>query len=213
MSIQMVGWVLDQHIMDPVAKLCLVSIANAHNNTTGQCNPSYAVIASEASCSRRTVIRKVQWLQECGYIEISEVKYGHRNGANSYRIVTEGGDNLTLGGGDRLSPGSDTCDTRGGDTAVTHKEPETRTGKEPINRRGARLPKEWVPSDQGKEFAQEQGVDWQKEILVFRDYWVAKPGQGGVKLDWEATWRNWIRKTGKGRVKTGAEKIREALRG
>lgn len=27
----------------------------------------------------------------------------------------------------------------------------------------------------------------------FRDYWVAKPGKDGVKLDWLATWRNWVR--------------------
>jgi hypothetical protein len=27
----------------------------------------------------------------------------------------------------------------------------------------------------------------------FRDYWVAKPGKDGVKLDWAATWRNWVR--------------------
>jgi len=28
----------------------------------------------------------------------------------------------------------------------------------------------------------------------FHDYWIAKPGQGGVKLDWLATWRTWVRK-------------------
>jgi hypothetical protein len=27
----------------------------------------------------------------------------------------------------------------------------------------------------------------------FRDFWIAKAGTGGVKLDWQATWRNWIR--------------------
>jgi len=27
----------------------------------------------------------------------------------------------------------------------------------------------------------------------FRDYWIAKAGKDGVKLDWLATWRNWIR--------------------
>ena len=26
------------------------------------------------------------------------------------------------------------------------------------------------------------------------DYWCAKPGADGTKLDWEATWRNWLRK-------------------
>jgi len=27
----------------------------------------------------------------------------------------------------------------------------------------------------------------------FRDYWHAKAGRDGVKLDWPATWRNWCR--------------------
>ena len=27
----------------------------------------------------------------------------------------------------------------------------------------------------------------------FLDYWIAIPGQRGVKLNWKATWRNWVR--------------------
>jgi anti-sigma-K factor RskA len=27
----------------------------------------------------------------------------------------------------------------------------------------------------------------------FRDYWSAKAGSGSTKLDWQATWRNWVR--------------------
>lgn len=29
---------------------------------------------------------------------------------------------------------------------------------------------------------------------TFADYWTAQPGQKGVKLDWLATWRNWLRR-------------------
>ena len=29
----------------------------------------------------------------------------------------------------------------------------------------------------------------------FKDYWISQPGQKGVKLDWFATWRNWVRNT------------------
>ncbi len=31
----------------------------------------------------------------------------------------------------------------------------------------------------------------------FKDFWKAKPGKDGTKLDWFATWRNWIRSTQK----------------
>ncbi len=30
--------------------------------------------------------------------------------------------------------------------------------------------------------------------LAFRDFWIGKPGSGGTKLNWQATWRNWVRK-------------------
>jgi len=29
----------------------------------------------------------------------------------------------------------------------------------------------------------------------FKDYWISQAGQKGVKLDWFATWRNWVRST------------------
>ena len=35
----------------------------------------------------------------------------------------------------------------------------------------------------------------------FKDFWTSKPGQAGKKLDWPATWRNWVRdKVGKGQT-------------
>lgn len=34
----------------------------------------------------------------------------------------------------------------------------------------------------------------QRVFLVFADYWRAKPGAGGRKMDWIGTWRNWCRK-------------------
>lgn len=32
-----------------------------------------------------------------------------------------------------------------------------------------------------------------READKFRDYWIARPGAGGRKLDWFATWRTWVR--------------------
>ena len=39
------------------------------------------------------------------------------------------------------------------------------------------------------------GVDLESEHRKFIDYWIAQPGQKGVKTDWAATWRNWIRRS------------------
>jgi hypothetical protein len=36
-------------------------------------------------------------------------------------------------------------------------------------------------------------LDPQATFAMFRDYWTARPGKDGRKLDWAATWRNWVR--------------------
>ncbi len=38
------------------------------------------------------------------------------------------------------------------------------------------------------------GVSASQAFQRFRDYWIAIPGAKGTKLDWFATWRNWIRR-------------------
>ena len=62
--------------------------------------------------------------------------------------------------------------------------------------RGSRLPAGWSPPQEGIDFALEKiGRDRaREELLKFRDYWSAQPGARGVKLNWLATWRNWVRK-------------------
>ncbi|WP_207207357.1 hypothetical protein [Xylanimonas protaetiae] len=37
-------------------------------------------------------------------------------------------------------------------------------------------------------------MDGRRATAAFIDYWRAQPGQKGVKLDWVATWRNWLRR-------------------
>jgi len=53
------------------------------------------------------------------------------------------------------------------------------------------FPKEW------EQFCQETRPELSpvKTFDQFKDYWISQPGQKGVKLDWEATWRNWVRNT------------------
>lgn len=62
-------------------------------------------------------------------------------------------------------------------------------------RRGTRLPSDWEPSELLKAWASKERPDLELVSVVpkFRDYWVAVPGQRGLKLDWEATFRNFIR--------------------
>jgi hypothetical protein len=62
--------------------------------------------------------------------------------------------------------------------------------------RGTRIAVDWAPTDAERSFAKQEGFsDWeiQREAQKFRDYWTACAGSKGVKLDWSATWRQWIR--------------------
>ena len=62
-------------------------------------------------------------------------------------------------------------------------------------KKACRLPDAFQPDF---SFAREQGLTEQEaqyEFECFRDYWNAKSGKDAAKSDWQATWRNWIRKS------------------
>lgn len=61
--------------------------------------------------------------------------------------------------------------------------------------RGSRLSPDLKIPDEWLDFCMQERNDLQpfKVFETFKDYWVAKAGQQGVKLDWFATWRNWVR--------------------
>ncbi|MGY0134607.1 helix-turn-helix domain-containing protein [Bordetella bronchiseptica] len=69
----------------------------------------------------------------------------------------------------------------------------------PASTRGSRLPDTWVlPRSWGlaaQRLCPGLTAERIREIAEeFRDYWVALPGAKACKLDWLATWRNWVRK-------------------
>lgn len=89
-------------------------------------------------------------------------------------------------------------------------EPEARIDKEGSSLRslapqaaskrklGTRLPNEWVLPQGWGRWALEEVTGATVEVIrsqadQFKDYWISKTGSGATKMDWEATWRNWIR--------------------
>jgi uncharacterized protein YdaU (DUF1376 family) len=71
------------------------------------------------------------------------------------------------------------------------------TAQAPPRPRASRLAEDWFPNDADRAFAIELGLLPAMvaiEADKFADYWRAKPGTGGTKLDWSATWRNWCRR-------------------
>jgi hypothetical protein len=58
-----------------------------------------------------------------------------------------------------------------------------------------RLSPDWVPTEKNIAFCKAKRPDLNPIDLAdrFRDYWISQAGEKGVKLDWDATWRNWVR--------------------
>lgn len=71
-----------------------------------------------------------------------------------------------------------------------NQEPVTKVEKK---QRGSRLPTDFEVPDDWISFCQTERPDLHPHKIFdgFKDYWVAAPK--GVKLDWTATWRNWVR--------------------
>lgn len=67
-------------------------------------------------------------------------------------------------------------------------------------KRGTRLPDDWRPPDAVVRDMHQQFplVDLLAETAKFCDYWRAKT-ERATKLDWPATWRNWIRRAAEAR--------------
>lgn len=74
------------------------------------------------------------------------------------------------------------------------EEKEEKEVEAPHRSRGSRLPLTDLPAD-WRAWCDTERPDLDPVAVWarFRDHWVAKAGKDGVKLDWLATWRNWVR--------------------
>ena len=95
MSFELVNEILQRLALSGVAKLTLAVLASHVNHESGVCNPSVALLASEAGLSERTVQRVLRLLESAGVVEVVEAG-GGRSWKSSYRIHP--------GKGVRLSP-------------------------------------------------------------------------------------------------------------
>jgi hypothetical protein len=69
--------------------------------------------------------------------------------------------------------------------------------KQNRNKLGSRLAQDFIFPSDWLVFCKQERPDLQpvQTFEKFKDYWIAQAGQKGVKLDWFATWRNWVRNT------------------
>ena len=70
-------------------------------------------------------------------------------------------------------------------------------GDKGTRKRGTRIPDDFAVDDEMRKWAKDNDLghmDLQAITAEFVDYWIGVAGAKGVKLDWIATWRNWLRR-------------------
>ena len=95
------------------------------------------------------------------------------------------------------TPVEQVSDTQPTDVQLTNNhEPITNNHIKEKRSRGSRFDLQEMP-DSWIDFCKQERPDLEprKTFDAFRDYWIAQPGSKGLKADWTATWRNWIRNT------------------
>ena len=99
-------------------------------------------------------------------------------------------------------PTQSECNATHNTLHITHNTVKSAT-------RGSRLSADWaLPKEWGDWAAKERPeLNIAKVAEGFKDFWIAKPGAGGVKLDWQATWRNWIRNQNQNQTANKADAI------
>jgi hypothetical protein len=95
-------------------------------------------------------------------------------------------------------------------TDVTVEAPQAA----PKRPRATRLPDDWMPPPDVIESmkAEHPAVDFRAEHAKFVDYWKAKSGKDATKVDWAATWRNWIRRAAENNTRHDTRNVHK-LRG
>lgn len=79
--------------------------------------------------------------------------------------------------------------------ALPREEKRREEKKSSSTQRGTRLPTDWHPTPEDATFCKTERPDLRPSEVAkrFYDYWTSVPGAKGRKIDWSATWRNWVR--------------------
>lgn len=207
------------HIRD---RLVLVYLADRHNPDTEACWPSVGRIARDLGVSEPTVRNAIRELNDLGLISpasqhwVESYPKGRRPNVwqlHMDRVRPKDGftpkdlftpkDVLPPEGERGVSPSPKEVLPPGGKGSLPKPKENPKTtqtsnpkGKRSRSRRGTELSEGWVPDPHVVEAMREEcpHVDLEREHRKFTDYFRGVVGEKGRKKDWNATWRNWIRR-------------------
>lgn len=202
-------------------KLAMLAMADWCNDQGGSLHPSVSTVAKKISLTEkqaRVILHRLiveGWLQVIGNENGGNPGQSRQYVLNIQMLLTppvevtrttpaEVTPNL------EVTPPVEVRDpSRGGSFtppvggSLSTNDPSISTSKD-IGAPATRLPADWVPSETDIQFCQQVRPDLNVLFVAdgFKDYWIAVAGAKGRKLDWAATWRNWIRRQQAPPVKT-----------
>lgn len=185
MSVKAINWALELSI-PPTPKLVLVVLAD-YADEYGYAFPGGATIARRASISERTLTRVLADLEENGYLERERrsLLNGNRT-SDGYRLLPDETNRQNGVLSRRQNEGVKTP------TVASVGEPPVEPPvQEKARARATQMPALWEPSNAHAAQALAAKVDIEIETLRFRDWALSK---GATYVDWEAAFRNWIRR-------------------
>lgn len=200
---------------NPTTRHVLLTLALHMNEKGESCYPTIEQLATETALSRRAVIYNMAQAEADGWIGKRETPMTGK-GQGWRRIeyfpiipngIEEALKTAKIEGGAPGSPrqGGASGDKGGAfnDTKVVHQvHPSTsRSTSKSTPGRATRLPTDFEMPEPWLVWAMGEQPTWNMEHSIkisamFKDFWIAKAGKDGAKLNWQATWRNWVRKEG-----------------
>lgn len=203
MTVQDTEWA---YTVDLVAspKAVLLALAFCRNGKTGKCFPSQQEISSMTGLSTATVKRSLGDLVTAGLITRTKTVKGAYRSNDEYVLHHDYEPakvplTMTTAHHEPRSPRSKvglTLHKSGAhhDLAVEPTGIQPEVNRKVAAQRGTRIPEPFTITPEMVAWARERAplVDGPRSTEMFVNYWTATTGRNATKLDWPATWRNWM---------------------
>lgn len=203
MSVKVMNWVwhsdATSHLKGNgfVAMLALADIADDDGHVIyakGE-KRSQAALARKARMSVATFRRMADVLAAEGLLEVTRES---QRSENEYRILmtAQSERSQVSGQGAQFERSERSSSERS--SVITPLKGRSDVGDVDTapRKRGSRIPDRFILSAEMKAWAADEvpGLDVVAHTREFVDFWRAKSGRDATKVDWVATWRNWMRK-------------------
>jgi len=216
-SVKVMTWVWDHSSSRGSDRLVLLAIADCASEDGSNAYPSMAELVRKTGLSERAVQYAIKALVTLG--ELFVAANGGPRGCNRYRVVMsdEGVQDMHPANlapprtdctphemhppardappkGASDAPGVHEVRLKGATGAPgTVLEPSLKSSTK-TSKRGTRIPDDFKVTPEMHAWAKEHvpELGGLRETEKFVNYWRAKSGAGATKLDWPATWRNWM---------------------